>query len=302
MAMPWMAATGMPRVWRNVSMTSPYSSAVCSRRLVMRHEVTRRGPSNTPIFVLVLPTSATSSMRVSRGHLVRCDLAGNDPPDSFASVDQERAVGVEVRGGAGDAVHRDLPADRVAEALPALADEGEALPFQPRAPRIELLEQGRQERLAIDGAPGLEGDGRRPPCQLRRKLALAEIDAHADDQDGLRRRDRARLEEDAGHLPAVDEDVVRPLQPGRQRRDAPQRLRRGDRGHRRQGRQEPLRPPGADQEEWTPADWFAPAPARYDRAVLDPTPADRRSRPCDPRRRARRARRRPSGWNRRCRA
>src|SRR5215510_16575242 len=99
-----MSAARTPRDPSIVSMKSPYSSAVCSRRLVMRHEVTRRSPSNTPIFVLVLPTSATSSMRVSRGHLVRCDLAGDDPPDSFASVDQERAVGVEVRGGTGDEI------------------------------------------------------------------------------------------------------------------------------------------------------------------------------------------------------
>src|SRR5262249_25775604 len=168
--MPWMAVSWMPRVWRNVSMTSPYSSAVCSRRLVIRHELTRRGPSNTPIFVLVLPTSPTSSMLISRGRLP-LDLPGDDPPDPLAGVDQQRAVAVEVSRGAGDAVDRHVPADRVAEALPALADGAEALAFQPRAPRVELLEQGRQQRVAVDGVPSLERNRRRPACQLERDAA-----------------------------------------------------------------------------------------------------------------------------------
>jgi hypothetical protein len=112
----------------------------------MRHEVTRRGPSkHADLSLLVLPTSATSSMRVSPWSISSVsDLAGVDAPDSIAGVDQQRAVGVEVRGGAGDAVQPSpCRPIRVAEALPALADGGKALPFQPRAPRVELLEQGR---------------------------------------------------------------------------------------------------------------------------------------------------------------
>ena len=140
------------------------------------------------------------------------------------------------------------PADRVAEARPALADGVEALPFQPRTPRVELLEQRRQHRLAVDGVSGLERDGRRPARQLGREFALTEVDADADDQDRLRGRHRARFEEDAGDLAAADEDVVRPLQPRLEGRDPPQGLRGGDRGRRRQGRQERLRQPGADED------------------------------------------------------
>src|SRR5262249_56201626 len=61
-APPSTSAAGTPRDWSIVSMMSPYSSAVCSRRLVSRHDASKRSPSNTPIFVFVLPTSATSSI------------------------------------------------------------------------------------------------------------------------------------------------------------------------------------------------------------------------------------------------
>ena len=78
---PWMSAARIPRECRNVSMKSPYSSAVCSRRLVRRHETSRRCPSNTPIFVLVLPTSATSSMSFSPRHR----FGAREPASSGAS-------------------------------------------------------------------------------------------------------------------------------------------------------------------------------------------------------------------------
>src|SRR3989442_15032487 len=116
MATPWMSPTGIPRARRSVSMNTPYSSAVCSRRLVRTQETRSRSRSKTPIFVLVLPTSATRSM----GHLRR-DLACKNPLNSPAVVDQERAVGVEADGDPGDGVDRYRAPDRLAPREPAIA-------------------------------------------------------------------------------------------------------------------------------------------------------------------------------------
>src|SRR2546428_1599235 len=190
MATPWMAAGRIPRVCRSVPMNNPYSSAVCSRRLVRRHETSRRCPSNTPIFVLVLPTSATSSMnlspfssaqsgRVGDG-LVPGDLARNHAPDRAPGVDQERSVDVEVHSDAGDAVQRDVPAEGVAEHPPLLADGAEAFPLEARTPRVEFLEQRREHRLAVGRASGLQRDRGGMPRQLRRELTLSKVDADAD--------------------------------------------------------------------------------------------------------------------------
>src|SRR5439155_7054001 len=86
---------------RSVSMNTPYSSAVCSRRLVRTQDTRSRSPSKTPIFVLVLPTSATSSM----DHLRR-DLARDDPLHPPAVVYQQRAVHVEADGHAAEGALR----------------------------------------------------------------------------------------------------------------------------------------------------------------------------------------------------
>ena len=72
-ATPVMPCCSMPRVARSVWMKTPYSSAVCSRRVVSRHDTSRRGPLKTPILVLVLPTSMTSSMDRLHRDLARHD-------------------------------------------------------------------------------------------------------------------------------------------------------------------------------------------------------------------------------------
>src|SRR5512132_3316019 len=147
MAMPWMAAGRIPRVCRSVSMNNPYSSAVCSRRLVSRHETSRRCSSNTPIFVLVLPTSATSSIGVSsardrrvgdgRPHrrVARAHRSGHHALERAPHVDEQRAVGIEIDGEAGDGVDRDFPAEGVAEPPPCFANRTEAFALEPSAPR-----------------------------------------------------------------------------------------------------------------------------------------------------------------------
>src|SRR5207249_10490362 len=115
-AMPWMSLAEIPRARRSVSMNTPYSSAVCSRRLVRTQDTRSRSPSKTPIFVLVLPTSATSSM----DHLRR-DLARDDPLHPPAVVYQQRAVHVEADGHAAEGVHPDRAPDGLTPCEPALA-------------------------------------------------------------------------------------------------------------------------------------------------------------------------------------
>src|SRR5215469_11008835 len=99
MATPVTRGGSIPRVARSVSMNMPYSSAVCSRRVVSRHETRSRSPSNTPTFVLVLPTSSTSSTSDDP------DLAGHDTMPVLAVLEHERTVDVEIDGDAGDALH-----------------------------------------------------------------------------------------------------------------------------------------------------------------------------------------------------
>src|SRR3970040_851958 len=110
MATPVMRCGSMPRVLRSVWMKTPYSSAVCSRRVVSLHETSSRGPLKTPILVLVLPTSMTSSMRYLRRDLTR------DDPHRLAAVHSEQQgrglrqprrdalAAVACPGGAADAL------------------------------------------------------------------------------------------------------------------------------------------------------------------------------------------------------
>src|SRR6266568_128632 len=96
MATPVMRCCSMPRVPRSVWMKTPYSSAVCSRRVVNRHDASRREPLKTPILVFVLPTSMTSSMdRLHR------DFARHHPHRLAAvRAKQQGAVGVQAHGDA----------------------------------------------------------------------------------------------------------------------------------------------------------------------------------------------------------
>src|SRR5713101_9616757 len=102
MATPVMRCCSMPRVPRIVWMNTPYSSAVCSRRVVSRQDARRRGPLKTPILVLVFPTSMTSSMDG-----LHHDFARHDP-DQCAAVrpEQERPVEIQAHGDAFAAVRR----------------------------------------------------------------------------------------------------------------------------------------------------------------------------------------------------
>src|SRR5215470_17116645 len=107
MATPWICRGSIARERSSVSMNMPYSSAVCSRRVVRRHDTRSRSLSKTPTLVLVLPTSSTSSTSDDP------DLAGHHAMTVLAVLEQQRAIDVEVHRDARDAVHRDTPPDRV---------------------------------------------------------------------------------------------------------------------------------------------------------------------------------------------
>src|SRR5574342_318441 len=102
MATPVMRCCSMPRVPRSVWMKTPYSSAVCSRRVVSRHDPSSRGPLKTPILVLVLPTSMTSSMLD-----LRRDLARKNPHGLAAiGLQQQGPVGSQTHGDALASIRR----------------------------------------------------------------------------------------------------------------------------------------------------------------------------------------------------
>src|SRR5256885_659826 len=94
MATPRISCWVMPRVARMVRMNTPYSSAVCSRRVVRRQDTRSRESWHTPIFVLVLPTSMSSSMISLRGDFARDDANHR----AVVHPDHEGAVGGQIHG------------------------------------------------------------------------------------------------------------------------------------------------------------------------------------------------------------
>src|ERR1700730_6641849 len=104
-------------------MKTPYSSAVCSRRVVSRHDTRRRDPLKTPILVLVLPTSMTSSIGGLHGHVTR------DDSQRLANVrpQQQRAVVSKVARAAFPSGPGPRPApDALGTLEPCLADPVDA--------------------------------------------------------------------------------------------------------------------------------------------------------------------------------
>src|SRR3990170_285926 len=161
MATPVMPSCSMPRVLRSVRMKTPYSSAVCSRRVVSLHDASSRGPLKIPILVLVLPTSITSSMLYLRRDLAR------DDPHSLAAVRSEQ------QGAVVGQPHRDALAavDRaraVADALrapePGRAERAESSLEESRVPRVERRQHRPQH--VLDGVCAARLDhhrgGKRP--------------------------------------------------------------------------------------------------------------------------------------------
>src|SRR5947207_7541221 len=83
-------------------MKNPYSSAVCSRRVVNVHDMRSPASSHSPTLVLVLPTSITSSMAALRYH---ADVGPTAPARRAEVTDDQRARAAIDRGGC----HRATP-------------------------------------------------------------------------------------------------------------------------------------------------------------------------------------------------
>ncbi len=238
---PWLRSI----VW----VKTPYSSAVCSRRVVSRHEATSRASSYTPSLTLVLPTSTASSISAvpaaapwrwpSGGttRYVSCPSSRrttSSPPGPRSSV-------VPSPPGTADATAEDAaPAPRGSHRLEALLE-------QDAVPAGEAGEHRRQGRLARDlGAQAGERGGR--ARETGGPVGLLLRDVHADADDDERRDAGHSLGQDAGQLPLPDEHVVRPLE------------RRRDRGHglhglgHRAARRERDLPPARHRERWAEHD------------------------------------------------
>src|SRR5262245_7926089 len=235
MATPWICRGSIARERSSVSMNMPYSSAVCSRRVVRRHDTRSRSPSNTPTFVFVLPTSSTSNMSEDS------DLAGHDAMTALAVLEQQRAIDVEIHRDAGDTVDGDTPSDRVGYGQPARADRRQPVVLELRAPVVEGLERHRQHGVALDVASRLQPDGRGAGGEAGRERALPEVDANADGNDaggaagarGVRGGRHTALEQNAGDLTSADEDIVRPFEASTEPRHARQRFGHGQCAHER---------------------------------------------------------------------
>ena len=100
-----------------------------------------RAPSYTPILVLVLPTSMTSSMPPAPTSPATTRRRRRRP-----SGDEQRAVLVHVHRDAADAVDRDRRPERVGQGAPALAQRREAFRLESRPPVVERLQQRGQQR------------------------------------------------------------------------------------------------------------------------------------------------------------
>src|SRR5215470_8305255 len=193
-------------------MKTPYSSAVCSRRVVRRHDTSRRAPSKTPILVLVFPTSMTSSIGGLHGHLARED------PHRLAAVrpDHQCAVVGKVYDHANPAVARPhLSPDAIRALEPGLPETRQARGEEALVPVVEGF-QHRPPRLpetAHAARLHAHRGGEGPPRIGEEGL----VDVQPDTQDDVGQSIRPRgggFRQYPADLPLAHEDVVGPADPG----------------------------------------------------------------------------------------
>src|SRR5499425_1277302 len=245
MATPVTCGGSTPRVARSVWMKTPYSSAVCSRRVVSRHETRSREPLNTPTLVFVLPTSMTSSMALLHRHVARNHA--HDLPTVRA--DHERPVAPEVHGHPFPPVRRPRAAANALGSLePRLADPLQTGAEESSIPPVEGGEDSFED-LTDDADPtGLHSDGGGEIAQRARKLRLIDVEADAEDDviEHAGRQGR-RLREHAADLPLAHQHIVGPTNGGAKAHTRPQRV-----GHRDRADQRELR--RARRRQWRTED------------------------------------------------
>src|SRR5262252_9164158 len=225
MATPVTCGGSTPRVARSVWMKTPYSSAVCSRRVVSRHETRSREPLNTPTLVFVLPTSMTSSMALLHRHLAR-DHAQHLPT---VRAEHKRSVAPEVHGHPFPSVRRPrAAADALGSLEPSLADPLQTGAEESSIPPVEGGEDGFEDLTDDADPPGLNPDGGGEIAQRLRKLRLIDVEADAEDDviEHAGQQGR-RLREHAADLPLAHQHIVGPANAGAETHTRPQRV-----GHR----------------------------------------------------------------------
>src|SRR5947209_7258908 len=181
MATPRISCWVMPRVARMVRMNTPYSSAVCSRRVVRRQDTRSRESWHTPIFVLVLPTSMSRSTVSLRGDFARDDANHR----AVVQPDHEGAVGGQIHGQPLASVARMHPAAYAPRALePGRPERAQASLDEARVALLERVQQGRQDPRHLVRPLGGEPERGRPLPQLTGKHELVDVDADAQDHVG----------------------------------------------------------------------------------------------------------------------
>src|SRR5215468_1683650 len=143
-------------------MKRPYSSEVCSRRLVRRQDAISLAPSCTPTLVLVLPTSSSRST----GDLPRDDAQQR----AILRADEQGSGLVEVHGHTLAAVGgADARAESHAVAAPG-RPQVLALGEEFAIARVEGVEQRREQAIPVVDASGEQAQRRGACRHLRRKL------------------------------------------------------------------------------------------------------------------------------------
>src|SRR6185369_14770973 len=141
----------------------PYSSAVRSRAVASRHELTSSSPSKRPRTMFVFPASTTRTLDDMGAMLLRENDVARAHRDRLRAVAQQRAsLFVDAVPGAADGALADDAGDAIARLVHA-----EAPPFlddlvvleRPGKPRVDMLD---------------EGDGRRVDAAERTRYRLAD--------------------------------------------------------------------------------------------------------------------------------
>src|SRR6266542_2139107 len=240
MATPRIFCCSMPRVASRVWMKTPYSSAVCSRRVVSRHETRSFESWQTPILKFVLPTSMSRSMVSLRRHFARQN------PHRLAGIgaEHERTVRSQVyRHTLDPAGPPGPPTDGPGPGEPGLADGFEAAREELPVSQVERRPHRVEDRLHLERRAGCQPERRRRLADLVREGRLVDVDAYPQDhaEEGAGRVGRG-LGENARNLAPVHEHVVGPADRGGHCRHLSERVDDGDGGHER----EPRRRAGRD--------------------------------------------------------
>src|SRR5512136_364997 len=218
----WPASS--PATCMRLRRIAPYSSPVLSLSVRIFQLLTSVRPLKIPMAIVVLPTSKAKSIAPLLAGPLRAVQAENgiedDRAGGAAAVGDQPALGVEAPAdraerprGRGDA---DAPAGGKGE--PRLGGRDDPLLLAPDEgiiPTVEGPAKAAEESFDRRRAAGHPDGGRRRP-QLGREILgrLADVEPDADDGEAPGRAARDGFRQDAADLPAIVDEVVRPLETG----------------------------------------------------------------------------------------